>query len=687
MTTPVEIVIKGRDESGGAFASAQGGLAKIGQIAMGILTSQVFTKLAQGVSDFAQSIVTEAREAQEVEAQLNAVIDSTGGIAGVTAEKAKELADALQYQSKYSDEAILSGENMLLTFTNIGKDVFPAATQTILDMSAALGQDVTQSAMQLGKALNDPIQGVSALRRVGVQLTDEQEAQVKQFMAVGDAASAQKVILDELAKEFGGSAKSQTNSIDLLKKRFDNIKEDLGSAILPAIDKFGEGISRALDNPKVQAALETLVTWLGENAPIAVDRLLNIINILSNISFPQLFTTFEDGSNYIGEFFEFFGIGEEKAQLLGSTINSMVGKIQPALFSIFETFEKMRPSIEKTAQVLGDKLVKAGRELYEKVFPFLIVTADKFAAWIAENRPLIEAFATKLAERFAFFAQAVVGFWDVAQPILSGFFDLILGLVELIMEIATGDWAAAWETIKEIVVGVFTSLGEAIVAFLDWIANLMGSSLQEIKTVWTNNWNMLKTIVGQVVNIIRSTISTMLSSIVGFFTSAWNNILSGINNFYSSVVSSMQGIITSIVSTFTNAMGSFVTIGFNIIGAIVQGIQQRIASFTAWIKSVISGIISDVLYVVTGGAVGSSGGGSTSTPAYHPGGTAGGGDVYAGVPVTVGELGRETFVPYTNGRIIPNGAAMSGNVINNYYQPTINNYNAQSARNALRGLT
>ena len=75
----------------------------------------------------------------------------------------------------------------------------------MLDMSVALGQDATQSAIQLGKALNDPVKGVTALRRVGVSFTAAQIKQIKTLVATGKTLQAQKLILRELNQEFGGS--------------------------------------------------------------------------------------------------------------------------------------------------------------------------------------------------------------------------------------------------------------------------------------------------------------------------------------------------------------------------------------------------------------------------------------------------------------------------------------------------
>ena len=64
--------------------------------------------------------------------QLNAVLKSTAGVAGVTAQAADDLAKSLEGVTNFDDEAVLSAENLLLTFTKIGKDIFPQTTETVL---------------------------------------------------------------------------------------------------------------------------------------------------------------------------------------------------------------------------------------------------------------------------------------------------------------------------------------------------------------------------------------------------------------------------------------------------------------------------------------------------------------------------------------------------------------------------
>jgi hypothetical protein len=174
---------------------------------------------------------------EKAEAQLEAVIRSTQGAARVSADEAKRLAAGLQQVTAYGDEAIIGGQNLLLTFTSIGRDIFPLATETMLDMSEALGQDLKSSAIQLGKALQDPITGTIALRRVGVAFTKEQMEQIKTLVESGNKLAAQRLILRELSTEFGGSARAAANtytgSVQRLKNALGDLREAIGAALAP----------------------------------------------------------------------------------------------------------------------------------------------------------------------------------------------------------------------------------------------------------------------------------------------------------------------------------------------------------------------------------------------------------------------------------------------------------------------
>jgi hypothetical protein len=168
----------------------------------------LFAGAAAGAIAFGAKSVELAKEQIAVEAQLASVIASTGSAAGLTADQVKAMASELQNVTNFGDEATLTGQNMLLTFKNIGGDIFPRVTEAMLDMNVAMGQDMKTSAIQLGKALNDPIAGLGALSRVGVQFTEDQKAMVASMVEAGNVAGAQALILTELEGQFGGSARA-----------------------------------------------------------------------------------------------------------------------------------------------------------------------------------------------------------------------------------------------------------------------------------------------------------------------------------------------------------------------------------------------------------------------------------------------------------------------------------------------
>jgi cation transport regulator ChaC len=199
---------------------------------------------------FLKSAIAEAMEGQKEMAQLAAVIKSTGGAAGFSVQQIDDFANALQETTTFSDGATKSAASLLMTFTNISGSVFTDAIKSAQDMSTAMGSDLNTSIIQLGKALNDPIKGVSALSKVGVSFTDDQKKMIKGFVEANDVMSAQKMVLAELAKEFGGSAAAALDTtagrLDKLKNKWDSLKEDFGTVATPALDAGIEGASKGI---------------------------------------------------------------------------------------------------------------------------------------------------------------------------------------------------------------------------------------------------------------------------------------------------------------------------------------------------------------------------------------------------------------------------------------------------------
>lgn len=272
---------------------------------MSASTSRAFTQVGSTLAVMGGAIVgffgamaKAASKSELVLAQLDATLKSTGGAAGIMRDEAINLATSLSQLTTYDDEAVLSAENLLLTFTSIGKDVFPEATKIVLDMSTALGQDLKASAIQVGKALQDPILGMTALRRVGVNFTKDQIEMVKALVNTGHSLDAQKFILRELSTEFGGSAaaaaKTFSGQMTQLKNELGNVQEEIGMAVIPILRSLVDQIKPIViafkewiqAHPELVKQIGTLLLKVGGimlvlgPIMIAIPRLVQLFGLL-----------------------------------------------------------------------------------------------------------------------------------------------------------------------------------------------------------------------------------------------------------------------------------------------------------------------------------------------------------------------------------------------------------------------
>jgi hypothetical protein len=248
---------------GRSFAHGVGTAAK--GIGIGIAAGLGLAAIAvRALTPVLKQSVQGYRDHLKVVAQTTAVIRSTGGAAKVTVKHITALSDALERKTTVDGDVIQTGANMIATFTNVrnevgkGNNIFDRATSTVLDMSVALGQDTKNSAIQLGKALNDPIKGVGALSRVGVTFTKQQKDQIKTLVDSGHTLEAQKIILAELNKEFGGSAAAQATASGRMQVAWHQLQDTIGSVLLPVVDRFENSLGK-----KVIPDLNVLATKYG----------------------------------------------------------------------------------------------------------------------------------------------------------------------------------------------------------------------------------------------------------------------------------------------------------------------------------------------------------------------------------------------------------------------------------------
>lgn len=194
--------------------------------------------VADKVIEFFKESIVEGTSAGVVQAQLAARLKSTGDAAGLTKKDLIEQADATARLTATTAQSQEGLEGLLLTFTNIKGAIFQEALPAVNDIAAAMHESGQSAAVQLGKALNDPIAGMTALRRVGIQLSTQQQDQVKAWVKNGEVAKAQGLIIAEVEKEMGGAAEANVTPMAKLHATVANLEEEVGLKLLPTFNKF-----------------------------------------------------------------------------------------------------------------------------------------------------------------------------------------------------------------------------------------------------------------------------------------------------------------------------------------------------------------------------------------------------------------------------------------------------------------
>ena len=286
LSSPVQGIIKSLDEVGNAAGNAGGKASAFSSVMSGVFMGvgmaafNMASQVVSGLGSVFASAIKEATEEQDQLAQLRAGLVSTGGAAGVTMEMMTGLAASQAKVTKFSDDQTEAIEKIALTFTSVNKNVFPQSIRLAEDLATRFGLEGTQAMTLIGKAMDDPVKGLSALHRIGVSVTEQQKDQVAAFMKTGDVMGAQKVILDELTKEVGGSAveagKTLTGQMVILQHGLGDAAQPIGDALIPLLTNLASFVNANVI-PAIQRAAEVIGQWItafGSGLSSAEDAIL-----------------------------------------------------------------------------------------------------------------------------------------------------------------------------------------------------------------------------------------------------------------------------------------------------------------------------------------------------------------------------------------------------------------------------
>lgn len=199
----------------------------------------------------------ELQELNKVEQLTKAHLKSTGHEANVSAKHIRQRSINLESLTSIDENLIGSGQNLLLTFRNIrneagrGNKIFDRTTMAALNLSQEFGS-VGSASKMLGKALNDPVLGMTAMSRAGVTFSQQQKDSVAKMVEANDMLGAQKLILREVEAQVGGSAKAYGDSIEGMGNRitdgFGDISRGLVTGLVPIVEKYATPFTKWLGN-------------------------------------------------------------------------------------------------------------------------------------------------------------------------------------------------------------------------------------------------------------------------------------------------------------------------------------------------------------------------------------------------------------------------------------------------------
>ena len=239
-----DMTIKIRVDGAEQANSKVSGLDKIiGGVAKTLAAVGAAALVAGKAFDFAKK-AAQAMESQNLAIKkLNTTLKSTGKNAQYTSEELQNLSSELQWVSGFGDEDILANATAsIMRFGDMSKETFKKAQELTLDLGTEMGS--LQAASKLvGLALQDPILGLTRLRRAGVAFSQSQQAVIKNFVETGQKAKAQEAIINALNEKFGGLAKSQLTATTLLKNAWGDYLEFVGRQTMPIFDGVKMGMA------------------------------------------------------------------------------------------------------------------------------------------------------------------------------------------------------------------------------------------------------------------------------------------------------------------------------------------------------------------------------------------------------------------------------------------------------------
>ena len=250
------------------LGSAAKSIAKIGAslAALGAVGAVAIGALAMKINAIGEAGIAGDRALQNVAKQMGVFGDEVDKVT----DRLIDYADVTARQTGVDGAAIGATQTKLLTFKELAKTAgemggaFDRATMAAIDMQQAGFGEASQNAVQLGKALNDPIKGINSLTRSGITFAAEEKKKIAVMVESGKILQAQNVILSAIETQVGGTARATSTASTRIRESYKQI-----------VDAFAEPFSTGFTS--LPGQLEGVFPQLIEKATKAGNLFANAI--------------------------------------------------------------------------------------------------------------------------------------------------------------------------------------------------------------------------------------------------------------------------------------------------------------------------------------------------------------------------------------------------------------------------
>ena len=295
-------------------------------------------------------------------------------------------------------------------------------------------------------------------------------------------------------------------------------------------------------------------------------------------------------------------------QLLGSTLLPTITDAWNTVLQVFgrdwspdASIDPMINALGMLATFLRDVVVPAVGEVARFIVGQFTIVAD----WFAENMPLIqktvEVVLAAIAALWDRYGDEIVAVLRAAWVIISTIWETglknLLDLLKLGMQLVTGDWQGAWDTLGDILTRTWQAYGTIIQAAWDAIFVIVDTETDGLLTKMSDAMTKLGEVVAagwaNVQTITGNGFTTGGSGIIAITASGWEAVIAEtrrelgapLQDAVAAGFDAVADYIAGLARSGSALLSAATEVGAGIVGALRDGIASALDGFWSWLKT------------------------------------------------------------------------------------------------------